>query len=129
MKGPSEHPSKKLLQMFQQVTTTRIWKWKACPDSGVVTERRQHYSENRQLVEIEPETETENEEGNDPHLHMQIGGYIIKKEGVIKGNNNCNVFAKYLNIFRFGSTKESGGILMEWMEKKLRNRKEGYFTP
>ena len=129
MKGPSEHPSMTLLQMFQQVSTTRIWKWKACPDGGVVTQRRQHFCKDRQLVEIEPETETDtendDEERNDPQLHIQIGGCIIKNQGVIKGNNNGNVFAKYLNIFLFGSTKEREGFLMEWMERKLRRQEGG----
>ena len=127
MKGPYEHPSMTLLQMFQQVSRTRIWKWKACPDSGAVTQRRQHYYENRQLVEIEPETETENDdvERNDPQLHMQIGGSIVNNQGVINGNNNGNVFIKYLNIFRFVSTKGREGILMEWMERKLRTQEGG----
>ena len=69
-------------------------------------------------------TENEYEEGNDPQLHMQIGGCIINNQGVIKGNNNCNLFTKYLNIFWFGSIKDRGGFLMEWMERKLR-REEG----
>lgn len=127
MKGPFEHPSMTLLQMFQQVSTTRIWNWKACPDSGAVTQRRQHYYENRQLIEIESETETENddEERNDLQLHMQIGGSIVNNQGVINGNNNGNVFTKSLNIFRFGSTKERGGFLMEWMERKLRRQEGG----
>ncbi|RHN52947.1 hypothetical protein MtrunA17_Chr6g0486131 [Medicago truncatula] len=109
--GPSEHPSKKrnCFKCFNKYLQQGFGSGRHALIVVVVTERRQHYSENRQLVEIEPETETETETENE------------------EGINNCNVFAKYLNIFRFGSTKERGRYFngINGWKKKLRNRKEG----
>lgn len=85
VKGPSQHPSFALLQMFQQVSRTWTWKWTACPHCAAETQRRQRIGVNGQQYEIEYDDEKRK-------WPNKIGGVIININNIgdIEGNNNGN---------------------------------------
>ncbi|CAJ2636763.1 unnamed protein product [Trifolium pratense] len=93
-KGPSEHPSFALFEMFRQISRTWTWKWTACP----------HCAAQTHIQQFQTETENDDEESNYLQQPRQIvmGGNILANQGVIKGNNNGNFFVKQLNILRGG---------------------------
>lgn len=88
MKGPIEHPTLALLQMFQQVSRTWSWKWTACSHCAA------------QIHMQQSETENDDEEMKNLLSSREIGGIILANQGVINGNNNGNLVVK--NLFLRG---------------------------
>jgi hypothetical protein len=85
-KGPSEHPSSALLEMFQQVSRTWTWKSTYCP----------HCASQTRIQQFQTETETDGDEERDQH--QQIGRCSIDNRGVIIGDYSGSIIVDKLII-------------------------------
>lgn len=88
--GPSQHPAKALHSMFHEVLKTGIWKPTKC--SHCATMIRDH-------------SDSESEDCDDflpPHVHglRKNVQSIIDNGGVVKGNNNGNLYVHKLYVRR-----------------------------
>ena len=92
--GSNGNTSISYLNMFQEVSRTRTWKWMSCPCNAAETERRECRGVTGK--QFKAETETDDEEGTYLPRSKQIGGSILANPGVINGNNNGNLIVKKL---------------------------------
>jgi len=84
MKDPYEHPSLVLLQMFQQVSRTWIWKWTSCSHCAAQSHMQQFETENN---------------GEEMERSRQIRGSSISNQGVTIGDHNGNLVVSASRIY------------------------------
>lgn len=96
--GSNGNTSISFLEMFQEVSKTRTWKWMTCPYYVAETERRERSGVTGKQFKAESETDDDDDddEGTYPQRSKQIRGSILANPGVIKGNNNGNLVVNKL---------------------------------